>query len=343
MRTPPIALLTLSFFGLPAIAQAEPTAQSFHGRGVHRFDAATCPLAEIGSFKQGCNRVALDDDSSVVEIDPAAHSIVFRNDQSYPSKKIVGDVLIMGTALTEAGAIVPVAVHVVVKKKGNKFVAKPHSHVVTRESLKQVDVGGYTITLDDGKKRTVAVTPAAARDAILDPGLAAKLAEAFIEIHDNLETSKLPKKHDAVADITIAIGLGKAAKDVVRAQLLAGGDQVTPKSAGELFGRGNWEVRMTALSSLVPKDVVRRELFLYGLEAVPALKPIMEDGLRKGQSLVFSMKQGKANAALDDTSAPIEGGVDVARAFLEQSFIGAILEHKTQLALATASARSATP
>ena len=338
MRASFITLLTPLSLMVCAISQAAPPTQTFHGRGVHRFDAAVCPLQEIGSLKQACNRVAIDDDGSTVEVNPTALTIVFHNERNYSSKQLVGDVLLMGTALTKAGEKVPVAVHVFVKKKGNKFIAKPHSHVVTRASLKQVDLENYILTVDDGTKRVVVLTPDAARKAILDPGLAAKLAEEFVEIRDNLATPTLTDKRAPIADITIAIGLGRLAKDVLRAQLLAGGDQVAPTTASELFGSGNWEIRLTALSSLVPKDVVRRELFLYGIDSVPVLQPIMKDGLEKGQSLVFSMKQGKAAVALDEARASIEGGADDARTFLEQSFIGAILEHKMQLALAAARA-----
>src|SRR5664279_509672 len=91
MRASFITFLTPLSLMVCAISQAAPPTQTFHGRGVHRFDAAVCPLPEIGSLKQACNRVAIDDDGSTVEVNPTALTIVFHNERNYSSKQLVGD------------------------------------------------------------------------------------------------------------------------------------------------------------------------------------------------------------------------------------------------------------
>lgn len=86
------------------------------------------------------------------------------------------------------------------------------------------------------------------------------------------------------------------------------------------FGAADVAVQLAA------KDVLARELFLFGLGDLPILEGVRKDGLKRGESLVFGMKDGNGTITVGAATAPIPDAIDTARAFLEMSFVGAILD-----------------
>jgi hypothetical protein len=325
------------FVGLlarPSLA-APPGARHFQGRGVYYVDGTQpCPLPGVGSRgAQACLRIALDDDATTAEVDPATHRIVLRNARRYEHKELIADVLALGWARSASGQRSPVAVHLLVRKHDDEFDAKAHAHAVVRDRPASIDLDDYTVVLADGPRDVVALTPAAAHQAIADPGLAARMASELVEVKDNIARDKpAAGKDPRIADVTVALGLSKAASDVARAQLvLTGGSR--PASVPALLQTGDWELRIQSLSRLIPKDVIRRDLFLYGLEDLPLLDEVKKKGLAKGKTLTFALHNGQGTLTYNGASAPLPRAADSARAFLELSFLGAILEHQAELAL----------
>ena len=314
--------------------------QTLHGRGVYYLETGQqCPLPGVGArAANACLRVALDDDATSVEIDRAAHRILFRNQQRYPDRRMIGDVLLLGWGRSAAGERTPVAVHLFVRKKGDAFEAKPHAHAVLRERPRSIDLDPYRVMLSDGTHDSEALTPESARRAIENPGLAARLAGELVQVRDNLR-----KRHAGagggddhrIADVTVALGLGPASSDVARAQLvLTGGGR--PAGVPDLLRGVDWELRIEALSRFVPKEVLARDLFLYGIEDLPMLQAVKRDGISKGESLVFSVHGSKGRLSYKGQSAELPRAADSARAFLEFSFLGAVLEHQAERTLAAA-------
>jgi hypothetical protein len=213
-----------------------------------------------------------------------------------------------------------------------------HAHPTVRDDDVSVDLEPYRVLLSDGTKESIALDPEVALKAVRDPGAMARLANVFIEVRDNLAGGTATGSNPRVlADVSVGLGLGKLSKMVLGAQLESG--DVFPKGTGaarlsEMFRSGTWEVRLTALSSLVPKDVLRRELFLFGMDGLPALSGIMKNGLRSGEAVVFGMKDGKGTITAGQVTEPIPDATDKARAFLEFCFLGAILEHQAEVAVA---------
>jgi hypothetical protein len=119
---------------------------------------------------------------------------------------------------------------------------------------------------------------------------------------------------------------------VARAQLSSLTDRnVALLGAGSLprmLGEGAWEMKLTALSDKWLPEVVKRDLFLFGLDELPLLASVRERGLAKGQSLWFRFDGGQGTVGLDRDEAALSNAVDVARAYLEFHMLGGLLAER---------------
>lgn len=327
-----------------AAAPATPALLTFKGRGVYTFDSAIpCPLQGAGARgANACNRIALDDNHTTATVDVAAKVITFTNTFGYAETRVIGDLLLLGTAQTEAHKIDPVAVHLKIEKHGNRAISKVHGHVVNHDAIKTVALDAYEVKIVTvAGKSEVALTPALADKALLDSGLMDRLAGALVEVRDNTK-ARAWSRGAPIADIDIGVGVSKAAKWVLNARLVPGGTWDHAPGAVELLKTGDWSLELKALSSLVPKEVVQRDLFLFGVEGAKVLASVKQDGLAKGEVLSFSMKGGKGAVGLDANTEEIPQAAEVARAFLEFSFIGSVLANQADLR-SGAAAPSPTP
>jgi hypothetical protein len=306
---------------LVALTVAAP--QLFEKRGVYYFDShLPCPLAGIGQRgPNACNRLALDDDRTKVSIERGR--IVLANSQRYDKRGGIADITLLGTGKTKSGATVPIAVHLKVDKHHDDFSGAVHAHLPVDEEIVSTDFDTYEViaTRDDGKS-TIVLDQATAIKAVREPRLMAKLANALVEVRDN-------GTKDALADISIGIGAGALAKMVVRAQLVPSHVE-NVHTLADLFHAGAWELRLSSLSDLLPKDVLRRDLFLFGVDQLPVVAEIEKNGLKKGQTLVFAMHDGQGSLGVGQKVDPLPDAVDVARAYLEFSFIGGILAYQVE-------------
>jgi len=107
----------------------------------------------------------------------------------------------------------------------------------------------------------------------------------------------------------------------------------------ELLKQGAWQLRLTALSSLLSQETLRRDLFLLGIDQVPVVAAgIARGGLQKGETLAFTFRGGKGRVAWGDKEDDLPGALDVARAFLKFNFLGALLERQVEVASAAVAA-----
>jgi hypothetical protein len=96
-------------------------------------------------------------------------------------------------------------------------------------------------------------------------------------------------------------------------------------SVAELLAGGAWKLTLTALSRYWLPEVVKRDLFLFGLDHLPLLDGVKAHGLRRGESLQFGFEGGRGEVALGEERAPLPGALDVARAYLEFHMLGGLL------------------
>jgi hypothetical protein len=341
----PLICLTLGLAS-SAAAQGDPARvkRQFNKRGVYFFKGPQrCPLAGLG--KRGdydSNRLALDDNHSLVTWDSAGRKLVLRNTRSYSEETQVGGILLLGTGTTAKGKQVPVGVHLSISKEKNAFVTSIHAHVSVREKIKQGSFLGLQVVLDNGIKRTVALTKTRGLQALRKPFADSTLALIIgLKGVDNLEGQKIDftKPGARLADGSVGIGHGFLSKLVLQAQMVSL-DGSKPLAAGEnwanLFNTGGYQLRLTALSSLLPSDVWKRNLFLLGLEGIPILKNLEKNGLEDGQTLTFTFRSGAGTIGLDTKSHPVPDAAEAVRRYLEFDFVGGIICHQMRQRLTQA-------
>ena len=308
----------LLVLGLSGLAQAE----EFQGRGVFNFVSGSgCPLA-----KADCNRIALDDAHGRVELDRDAGTILFRNTQGYADDAVIGDVLLHGQAKAADGRVVPVSLHLLVSKDGQEWSSSVHAHAPVLGDLTEVRLDSYRIEAEVDGQRQSLLTHEQALQTLASPSAAAKLAKQFVQVRDNrVEAAKAE-----YADITIALGLGKAALPAVRASLHV------PGGHGELnkaLQGGDWTLELQALRSRLPLSVIQRDLFLFGMEGVALLQPLRSEGFAKHDKLLLGARDGKGYLMFRGQQVDYPQAGAAAQAFLQDSFIGLVLsgqQHASQ-------------
>lgn len=329
-----IMLAVLCWF---APAQAEPV--TFATPGAHYFESAQAsPLAGAGKrLGNHANRVFLDDAHTQVTVDAAHRRIHIVNTHRYPDEMIIADLLFMGHGTTEKGRRVPVGVHLKLEKDGTDTDVKLHSHVTERGDIKGSVIDPYTVVYSDGVRQTTVMTPKQAREAVEDPSTADEISRALLKFKNFVAgiPSDTRKPGYKLADIALGLGRGPVRKYVLRAEIVSLDGRNAPliakRDLAAMLSQGAWQLRLTALSSLLPDDAFKRDLKLLGIDGMPLLAPIRANGLEKNKTLIFEMRAGTGSVIFDGTRAPLPGAVDVARAWLEFNFLGLILVDQARI------------
>ncbi|PQV54571.1 hypothetical protein [Paraburkholderia sp. BL21I4N1] len=318
-RATGIALLLLS-----TAAQAAPI--DVAGRGVYHFASASgCPfdltganpIAASDATRADCNRVALDTQDAHASIDTAGQTIRLSTDAAHESKTLIGDVLLQGSGVASNGRRVPLSVQVLLRRTGRTWSPDIYVHAPVSGKFTEVRMDPYRIVVREGSEERIVFTPEQARDLLAHPSLAARVARQLVEVRPTASS-------DANAnDITIALGIGQVAKSVARARFSS--DQPDDTDLNQVLAKGNWTVDVEALSSQIPAWAVKRELFLFGLEASRLLQDVRERGFDKHDTLSFGVANGAGFLRYNGREEPFAGAVASGRAFMQDSFIGLIL------------------
>nr|WKF61962.1 hypothetical protein HUO10_006494 [Paraburkholderia busanensis] len=336
-RATGVALLLLS-----TTVHAAPV--DFNGRGVFNFASASgCPFDLTGGkggtdagaqASADCNRVALDAQDAHAVVDPAAHTILLSTDAAPASRTLIGDVLLQGSGVAADGRRVPVSVQVLLRRSGDRWSPDIYVHAPVHGKFSDVRMDPYRVVVREGAATRVVFTPEQARDLLAHPSLVSRVARELVEVraagangaHANADTN----------EITIALGVGQVAKSVARARFSS--DQAGDADLNQVLDRGNWSVEVEALSSQIPAWAVKRELFLFGLEASPLLQDVRRRGFDKHDTLAFGVANGKGFVRLNGREEAFDGAVASGRAFMQDSFIGLILAWRRDAEERTASA-----
>lgn len=304
-------------FALTLLLAAGPSAfaAEWHGRGIHALPSnGSCPFGELGMAE--CNRIALDDGHTRARLDQAG-KISFRNTHDYKDEATVADLLVHGTGTASGEIPVHLSFHLVLSKEGQRWSVNTHVHAPVPGTFEHVEIQGYTVEVNGPKGAEILLTSEQMRQALEQPSYKARVASKFVQVRDNRA------KTDATPDITVALGRGKLAASVLRARLH--GPSYRDDDLTALFKTGTWALELTALTRHLPREVVRREMFLYGLEALPALQPLLREGLRKNDSLVIGAAKGKGYVRFHGKTVPFAQAREAVRRYLQQSFIGMVL------------------
>ena len=308
---------------LLAGACATAGAADFTGRGVFNFKSDSgCPFAALAGPANECNRLALDDADTHAALDSAAHTIRFANPRSYGEKTIVGDVLLQGSGQSRAGQRVPLTFHALLSRSGNEWSVSSHAHSPIGDEFSDIRIDPYQVVVIDGSAERVVLTPAQISETLAKPSIAARLANEIVQVQDNRTGGSKD------ADITVGLGLSRASKSVARAHFRA--PSAKGSELSEAMRQGNWTLELQALSGQIPRQVVQRDLFLYGLESQSLLQPLLQRGFRKNEKLVLGASGGKGYVRYDGQQREFAGADASARAFLQDSFIGLVLGWQQQ-------------
>jgi hypothetical protein len=328
------ALLALAAVSTPARAQE--VVRPYSRRGVYYFDGAVVSrLAGVGSRgAHASNRLALDDDHSVVTVDRERRRIVFRNTHRYGLDDLVGCLLFLGRGTTASGESVPLGVHLKIHKTRNRFHARLHPHPSVRDEIVAATFEPFEVVLSNGESETLALTPDGMREAVRDPALTARLAAIFLQVDDHLEGEVVhPEKPGArLVDLSIGFGSEKVHLDVARVQLVSKAAEnaalIRSGALPAMFRHGSWELRIEAESPAIPPSEFKRQMFLFGLDDLGILDPLKRRGLLRGETLVVGLDEGAGFVEFDGARAEIADPADVARAYLEFHFVGGVLSQQ---------------
>lgn len=313
------AALGLALAGAFTLASAA----DFTGRGVFNFKSdAGCPFAALAGAGNDCNRLALDDPETRAALDGAAHTIRFTNTRSYAEKTIVGDVLLQGSGQARGGQRVPLTFHALLSRSGTDWSVSSHAHSPMGGEFNDIRIDPYQVVVNESNTDRVVLTADQVIEALARPSLTARLANVLVQVDDNRTDGAKD------ADITIGLGLGKASKSVARARFHA--PAAKGRELAEAMRQGNWTLELQALSGKIPRQVVQRDLFLYGLESQSLLQPLLQRGFRKNEKLVLGAAGGKGFVRYDGQQREFAGADAAARAFLQDSFIGLVLGWQQQ-------------
>lgn len=310
-----IAIAALMLSGAPA--GAAPV--DFTGRGVFHFPSESgCPPGGVERAGGECNRIALDLPATRAAVDVAAHTIVVSSDAKQAGDAVVGDVLLQGSGVSEAGQRVPLSLQVLLRRAGKKWDLDIYVRAPVAGKFSEVTMDPYQISVREGASTRIILTPERARGLFADPSIARRVARSFVDVRST------DPANPSAADITIALGVGKLSASVLRAGLVlneagASGD------LNQALATGTWSLELEALSKHIPLWVVQRELFLFGLEDHATLLGVRAAGFKKHDKLTFGARDGKGYLSFNGREAAFDGATASGRAFLQESFMGLIL------------------
>lgn len=306
-------------------------------RGVVYFDGRVrCPLAGVGSRGPNhSNRLALENDDSVVTIDRVARLITVENPRTYTDKTLLADLTFLADAKTKSGALSPIALHLEIFRKGDALSLDFHRHLRNQEPLVDADVEPFDVVVRGGKRPAeIVYSPARALALVRAPSLAYLIVKAIMDKRDHVAGLRQDPRQPGyrIADLSLGFGALGFSHHVVRAVLrsLSGenAELIERATIAEMLAEGTFELSLTALSRKWLPSVLKRDLFLFGIEDIPLLAPVRERGLEMGETLAFRFSKGEGEIALGSRTAPLPSALDVARAYLEFHTLGGLLcEH----------------
>lgn len=312
--------------------------QVYGSRGIHYFAGRVrCPMAGVGSRgPYDSNRLALDDDRTQVTIDRGAHRITVHNADRYAQKALIADLLFLATGTTVSGEQTPFSLHLKIMKSGTRIALDLHRHLRRQEPMLAADFEPFDVVVTDGVRSQVVLTREKSMGLICRPSLALRVVKALMAMRDNLAGLKQDPQVPGfrIADLSVGFNAPGWQWMVARAHLdsLSGANAelMARGSLVDMLREGAWQLTLTALSGRALKEVVKRDLFLFGLDELPLLQEVREQGLAKGQTLAFRFESGRGQVALGSRTAELPAAMDVARAYLEFHMLGGLLAEQAE-------------
>jgi len=286
----------------------------------------TCPLAGVGErAANASNRLVIDHPETEVSIEGS--KITIRDDRNCAPNTPVIDLVWLADGIDRTGRRTPFTIHLEVTKTGRAYAIDLHTHEPPHLPRERVDYEPFEVIAD----REVLVDARRLASVAAKQPLSRRLAQAMTTTRDHLDGVRQDPREPGYRVVDRSIGIGVLGRGLllVRARLtsLAASNAalIESKSLVTMLREGTWELSIEALTERVLPDLVKRDLFLYGLESVPVLATVRERGLRVHQALAFRCVAGAGELRLDDARSPLPDALDIARAYLEFHMLGRMI------------------
>lgn len=310
----------------------------FDSRGVYFFDGRVrCPMAGVGSRGEyASNRLALDNADSTVTLDREAGRITVDNRVSYADKAVIADLAFLAEGVHPGGDRSPFAIHLKIFKTGDKVSVDLHRHLRSQAEMVDVEVEPFEVIVTGGRRQQVVLDQKAIDRLCKKPGLALRLVKSLMAMRDNLEGVRQDPETPGfkVADLSLGFGTRRLAWMMCRAELVSlsadNAELIRGAPVTEMLRDGAWELKLSIHTDRYLPDVVKRDLFLFGLDEQPLLAGARERGLRKGQTMSFRFERGQGALGVDGEIEPMAGALDVARDYIEFHMLGGLLAEEAE-------------
>lgn len=281
--------------------------------------------SDVSIETDGCNRLALDDAHTTAVVDAARREIRISNNHAYSESTIVADVLLHAKGQWGTRSR-PYLIHLVVSKDSDGWHNRLSTYTVPGAgSPDKAEVDAWTVMLGEGKQ--VVLTPEQAQTQIVAPPLSARLIDTFAQVRDiRTETTQSPA-------LEITLGLGPLKYKVAAARMeLPASLKADPKRGLEkALQEEDWSFELAMLSSMTPKELIRHDLLLFGLEDHPLLQDVMKRGYRPDEKLTIGVRDGAGFVSIGERNAPFPAAQQTAVTFLRDTYVGMVLAAQGKL------------
>jgi len=293
-----------------------------------RLPGKSSPVEAVGSSieTEGWNRLTLDDARTTAVVDEACREIRISNHHTYSESAIVADVLLHAKGLWGTNARKPYLIHLVVSKDSDGWNNRLSAYTPPGAGAPdRAEVDAWTVLVDDG--RQVVLTPEQAQALVAKPPLSARLVDTFAQVRDvRTDSSQSPA-------LDISIGLGPLKHKVAAAKLeLPASLKKDPKRGlAAALQQEDWYFELAMLSSMTPKELIRHDLFLFGLDDHPLLEEVMKRGYRSDEKLTVGVQDGAGYVRIGERKAPFAAAQQTALTFLRDTYVGMVLAAQGKL------------
>ncbi len=274
---------------------------------------------------QDCNRLVLDDAHTTAVVDETRREIRIANNHAYAESAIVADVLLHAKGQWGTRSR-PYLIHLVISKDSNGWHNRLSTYTVPGGgSPDRAEVDAWTVTIGDGKQ--VVLTPEQAQAQIVAPPLSSRLIDTFAQARD-IRTAADPSP---ALDISLGIGPFKYTVASARLELPASLKADPKGNLDKALQEEDWHFEMAMLSSMTPKELIRHDLLLFGLDAHPLLQDVMRRGYRADEKLTVGVQNGAGFVRIGGHSAPFPAAQQTAVTFLRDTYVGMVLAAQAKL------------
>jgi hypothetical protein len=282
-------------------------------------------LGDCESSVLSCNRLALEDAHTKAELDVQRREIKIANTHTYAANAIIADVLIHATTHHAQGRS-PHLIHLVVSKKQDKIKVRLSPYGLPKQPKPlDAELDGWTVWVNNESEPVL--SPAMGREALLKPGIGQKTKDFFVQ------AKELALQADGALGLELGLQVGPLRYRLTRTRFEspASWRLQPPTDLLAALQTHDWRIEFQSLSRLVPEELIRHDLFLFGIERLPLVQQAMQQGYKGTELLSFGAQQGKGYVQLGSTQEPFADASQAAALFLRDTYVGLLLMRQWHL------------